>query len=482
MSETNEETEQQPNDSDTAPGHADAPGNKDVSRRLFLKYTSAAALGLPFLSSCATSGPPSPDDPSPGPRYAFIGTGGRGSSHVSRLAFHEVECPCFCDVDRNRQRPAGKHWPKAKAYQDYRRMYDEMADELDAIFISTPDHHHFPAAMMALRRDLHVYCEKPLTWSPWEARQLQAVAENTPVATQMGNQRHSHWERAVNLIRRSLLGEITETHSWTQRPSWPQGINRPDGSHPVPDGLDWNLWLGPADKRPYVQNVYHPTRWRGWFDFGAGALGDMACHIMDGMFWAMQPDPPKSIELVDVQNTAKETFPDMSVVQWTFPAMDDRPSFDAYWYDGDPADYDNKPDRPDGITEEEWNKAAGGNLFIGTEGTLFTGPYGRVKKVLPAEKEQEALYDYDEKVTEPGPGHHEEFLLSVSGEYPLDFPKSSFSYAAPLTEIVLLGVLAQRRSQTGKPLEYDAQNHEFTNDDRINRWMKRDYREGWDVF
>ncbi len=463
-------------------GDAGDAEQKNVSRRTFLKYTSATALGLPFLSSCSTTDGTTSGNSSPGPRYAFIGTGGRGSSHVSRLAYLNVECPCFCDVDTNRQRPAGKHWPNAKAYQDYRRMYDEMSDELDAVFISTPDHHHFPAAMMALQRDLHVYCEKPLTWSPWEARQLQAVASSENLVTQMGNQRHQIWERAVNLIRMGLLGDVKETHSWTTRPSWPQGIKRPDESHKVPERLDWNLWIGPAEKRPYVQNVYHPTRWRGWFDFGAGALGDMACHILDGMFWATEPDPPKSVELVNVDGAAEESFPAMSKVRWTFPASDDQPSFEAYWYDGNPSTYNNKPDRPEGISEKAWKKAGGGNLFIGTEGTLFTGPYGRLKKILPAEKEQEFVYDYDEEVTEPNPGHHREFLLSVNGDYPPHFPKSNFSYAAPLTEIVLLGVLAQRRGKKGKTLKYDASNHEFLNDEKINQWMKRDYREGWDVF
>ncbi len=455
---------------------------KNVSRRSFLKYTSATVLGIPFLFSCATQGGGTPDDPLSKPNYAFIGTGGRAKAHVAKMANIGANCPCFCDVDTRQQKPAATHWPKAETYQDYRRMYDEMGDQIDAVFITTPDHHHFPAAIMALQRDIHVYCEKPLTWSPWEARQLEEVAGEKQLVTQMGNQRHSRWKRVVNLVRAGVIGEVQEVHSWTNRPVWPQGINRPDKTDPVPEALDWDVWLGPAEKRPFNQKAYHRFNWRGWFDFGAGALGDMACHIMDGMFWAQEAGRPESVELTRVDQVTKESFPAMSRVKWDFPEKEGRPAFTALWYDGNPSNYDNKPKRPEGISKKEWQKAKNGNLFVGTKGKVFTAGYGDLKKVIPEERAQEAKNVEKAYVSEPDPGHHMEFVQAVRGDKPWDFPKCNFSYSAPMTETVLLGVLAQRRAEVGKTLQYNHSKGKFTNDAKVNGWIRRDYRDGWKVW
>jgi len=460
-----------------------SPEGREVSRRRFLKYTGATTLGLPFLSSCATQGDQgtSAGAGEPGPNYAFIGTAGRARAHVSKIATLGGNCPCFCDVDRRRQKPAGSRWPNANAYQDYRRMYDEMADEIDAVFVCTPDHHHFPASYMALQRGIHVYCEKPLTWSPWEARKLQEKAEREQLVTQMGNQRHGRWQKVVNLLRSGIIGDIEETHSWTDRPIWPQGMQYPEQTDPVPGALDWDVWLGPAEKRPFTKNAYHPFKWRAWYEYGAGALGDMACHIMDGMFWAQNAKVPEDVELVTVDNVSDDAFPAMSTVRWAFPEKDGRPAFEAYWYDGNPPEYRNKPERPEGFSEPDWKKAGNGNLFIGTRGMLYASAYGNLKKIVPDERAEKAGQVKTSYVTEPDPGHHKEFILPVRGDKPWDYPSSSFSYAAPMTETILLGVLAQRRMDVGKTLKYDPESGTFTNDEKINRWLRREYRDGWDV-
>ena len=243
-------------------------------------------------------------------RIAFVGTGGIGGAHfdwaVKELG---VNCPCYCDVDTGHYGPFAEKFPQAKAYQDYREMFDKEQKNFDAVMIGTPDHHHFPATIIAMQLGKHVYTQKPLTHTPWEARQLIAAAKKYKVATQMGNQGHSMegWRMIYEWVQSGALGDIKETHTWTDRPIWPQGYDRPDSEDRVPRELDWDCWLGPAPERPFKakwspggreSSVYHPFAWRGWWDFGCGALGDMACHTMDAIFGTFAPGYPTAIEVV----------------------------------------------------------------------------------------------------------------------------------------------------------------------------------------
>lgn len=456
---------------------AGSPGQA-TSRRTFLTSAAGAALGLTLAPTRIVSGKPS----NPRPNVAFVGTGGRGSNHVRKMASMDVNCPCFCDVDQRKQKPARKRWPDARAYQDYRRMFHEMGDQIDAVFVSTPDHHHFPASAMAMQRNIHVYCEKPLTWSPVEARKLKQLAVQRDLVTQMGNQGHASnaLRDVIGYIRSGAIGEIKEVHSWTNRPIWPQGMTRPDRSDPVPDYLNWNTWLGPAGKIPFVKNTYHPFKWRGWYPFGTGALGDMACHVMDAMFWSLKPGRPNSVELVEVEKHNAYSYPVKSTVKWTFPKRGNRPAFDAYWYDGK-RKFNHKPPRPDEISKETWKKQNTGNLYIGTKGKLrIFGAYGKNHRILPESLAKEVGKPDPEYVPQPSPGHHKEFLLGVQGKGP-EFPRSNFSYAGPMNETILLGAVAQRRGNVGTALKIDGEDLQITNDSRANQLLRRTPRDGWNV-
>jgi hypothetical protein len=337
--------------------------------------------------------------------------------------------------------------------------------------VGTPDHHHYPASIIAMQLGKHVYTQKPLTRTVWEARQLAvAAAANPKLATQMGNQGHAgvHWRRIYEIVNHGVLGDITEIHTWTNRPVWPQGMDRPQGEDPIPANLDWEAWIGSAPMRPFKEGAYHPFVWRGWWDFGAGALGDMACHTMDGTFWSLDPGHPTSVEPLQVNGATSEAFPNTSVTRWNFPARNGRPGFQQYWYDGGLF-----PEKPADMPADQ-NLPGTGNLYIGTNGTMvIPGDYG----------ENPSIYKEGE-VVEPGelpellprsPGHFEEWVAACKGQ-PGIGPQSNFTYAGPMTETILLGCVAQRVNQ---PLEWDGENMRFTNLDEANAFLGGDFREGW---
>ncbi len=458
-------------------------GVPGITRRSFLKRSSSVALALPFASSLLSA------DPKDKPSVAFIGTDGRANAHLNVLSQLGVHCPCYCDVDKKRQAPAAKKWPDADAYQDYRRMFDEKHNEIDAVVVCTPDHHHFPASAIALQLGIHVYCEKPLTWSVGEARKLTRMAAERDLATQMGNQLHDtrFWDHIIGWIRQGAIGEVQEVHTWSNKHNWVDGIKSPQPSTP-PDHLDWNLWLGPAKKQPYAA-AYHPKKWRGAHPFGTGSVGDMAGHLLDGMYMALEPGHPESVELVESHGSTPNTYPEEAIVKWEYDP-DDYPSFTSFWYDGSP---DNKPEKPEAISKERWNRTGQGNLFIGTEGMIFGGytlgqadngalVFKKDPVLLPEDRAKEVGKPDPNFMPDPTAGrHHAEFLTAVTGEQPIDFPSSNFQYAGPLTEVVLLGSLAQRRGAVGKPLSFDAENLKITNDQKANALLTRNPREGWDV-
>jgi predicted dehydrogenase len=408
-------------------------------------------------------------------RIAFVGTGGIGNHHLKATEPLGVTCPCFCDVDTERMKRAVEMYPQAARYQDYRRMFDKEHKNFDAVMVGVPDHHHFPATMWAMQLGKHVYTQKPLTHTVWEARQLTEAAKQYAVVTQMGNQGHAGegWRLVYEYINNGVLGEIKEVHAWTDRPIWPQGMNRPEESTPVPANLDWDAWLGPAPERPYAEKVYHPFRWRGWWDFGAGALGDMACHTMDGTFWALDPGYPTAVEPVAFTAVNAETFPKAAIVKWEFPRRGRRRAFEAYWYDGGL-----KPTLPAEL-EMKRRLSGTGNLYVGTKATmLVSGDYGNSPRIIPESKMKEIGVPPPKKLLPRSPGHFEEWVMACKGQESIDFPKSRFAYSAPLTETVQLGNVALR---VGRRIEWDGKNLQVTNIPEANEFISKTYRAGWKV-
>ncbi|MDY7107524.1 MAG: Gfo/Idh/MocA family oxidoreductase [Planctomycetota bacterium] len=438
-----------------------------MSRRTFVKHAALAGAAGPLFAATRSRA----QSPSETLSIAFIGVGGIGGWHTSHAQAVGAHCPCYCDVDTSRMGNAASRWPKAKAYTDYREMFDRHHREIDAVMIGIPDHSHYPATMMALQLGKHVYTQKPLVHTVWEARQLARAAKKYRLATQMGNQGHAGEGIRViyECIRSGMLGDVTEVHTWTNRPIWPQGIDRPDGADPVPESLDWDAWIGPAPMRPYKKNVYHAFKWRGWLDFGTGALGDMACHTMDSMFLALQPGHPTAVEPVAATRLNDETYPNAAVVKWEFPAGERSPAFDAYWYDGNL-----RPPRPKLLPHDEPMPNTG-NLFIGTKATLIvSGDYGNRPRAWRNDGRE--IVEAAPKLLERSPGHMEEWAMACRGEKPWNWPGSNFTYAAPMTETILLGNVALR---AGRRLEWDGKNLRVTNVPEANEWISKEYREGW---
>jgi len=462
---------------------------KRTTRRSFLKK-GAAAAGAAFVAGvpgCAAPGGRRAPMLAPHRdklRLAFIGTGGIGGYHLDETKDLGIVCPCYCDVDTKRMGKAAELYPDAKPYQDYRKLFEAEAGNFDAVMIGIPDHHHFPATVLAMQHGKHVYTQKPLTHTPWEARQLMEAVRKYHVATQMGNQGHAGegWRLVYEWIHSGAVGEIYETHTWTDRPIWPQGMGRPEGEDAVPENLNWDCWLGPAPTRPYKggpapdkAGPYHWFNWRGWIDFGCGALGDMACHTMDGIFWALNPGYPTSVEPVTAAQITNEAFPNASTIKWEFPRRGWRRGFAAYWYDGGL-----KPPLFPEIEKSRTSYKISGNLFRGTKGSLLVyGDYGSSPIILPEEygtKVRESVGKKPPQLLERSPGHVKEWVMAAKGEKPIDFPKSNFRYSAPMSETILLGNIALR---VGRRLEWDGRNLRFTNVPEANELVSKEYREGW---
>ena len=458
--------------------------SKHTSRRDFLKGAVAATgagLVATSLTGCATPRRSSPFAKALHPgvhaqkrdklRIAFIGTGGIGGWHLAQTLELGVTCPCFCDVDTERMAKAVEHYPDAKRYQDYRRMFDAEHKNFDAVMVGTPDHHHYPATMIAMQLGKHVYTQKPLTHTVWEARQLAEAARKYEVATQMGNQGHGGegWRLVYEWVHSGAIGHVKEVHTWTDRPIWPQGMNRPEETATPPANLDWDVWLGPAPERPFADDVYHPFKWRGWWDFGAGALGDMACHTMDGLWAVLSPGSPTSVEPIASTPITDDAYPTASMLKWEYPARNGRPGFTSYWYDGSL-----HPPRPAEL--EMGRRMPGtGNLFVGTKASmLISGDYLNSPRIIPESRMKEI--GKPKQMLERSPGHVEEWVMAAKGEKPLDFPKSNFAYAGPFTEAVLLGNVALR---LGQRLEWDSRELRVTNVPEANAFISKEYRAGW---
>ena len=420
---------------------------------------------------------------------ACIGVGGKGDSDVTETSkCAGVNIVALCDVDGRTLDKKAAQFPDAKKFTDFRKMLAEMDKSIDAVTISTPDHLHGIAAMTAMNMGKHVYCQKPLTQTVFEARELVRVSKEKKIATQMGNQGSAGdgLRRAVEVIQAGVIGNAHELHVWSNRPIWPQGLERPPGESPVPKELDWNLWQGPAALRPYVEGVYHPFKWRGWMDYGTGALGDMACHTVNMPFRALKLGYPSVVECELASRIYPETYPLTSRIRFEFPEREGLPPLKFWWYDGAPGQ-EFKPLRPypnivRDIVNMRGKLPESGCLVIGDKGVLFSpDDYGSMFFLqLEGEKTFTNGKDHAAAKAVPlsiprSPGHNQEWINMIRDGTPA---YSNFSIAGYLTEIILLGCIAMKVGE-GVKMDWDGPNMRSPNCPQAAQFVKRTERAGW---
>ena len=487
-----------------------------ISRRQFLYY-SALVAGTTALSGY---GQPQPRRLSANDKLniGIVGVAGKGGSDTTCCASENIIA--LCDVDEKAAAGPRQKYPNAKFYKDFRKML-EQEKSLDAVVVSTPDHLHAAIASMAIRMGKHVYCQKPLTQTIYEARLLRQLAKQYNVATQMGNQGSAEngLRRAVEVIQSGFIGPVRQVYVWSNRPIWPQGMDRPPGQDPVPAHLDWDLWLGPAPWRPFKlerdetpapetkekgkskgrsrRGVYHPFNWRGWQDFGTGALGDMACHTVNMPFRALNLGYPVEVE-AESSGINKETYPLKSKIRFEFPARDGQPPVTLWWFDGgnpktnSPYRHDGNNKPPKEVTtdiQELLDKVPGsGCLLVGDKGKVFSpDDYGTQffvrlndEKEFSDSKTHEGIKAIPQAVarnefegSSADIRHHLEWIAACKGGKP---GYSNFDVAAYLTEIILLGCVALR---VGKKLKWDGPNMVATNAPEAAQFIRREPRKGW---
>ena len=444
---------------------------KSISRRRFLSRSALGAFAFHVVPSSVFGA----DAPSNKLNIAGIGVGGMGKGNLRRCEKENIVA--LCDVDSKYAGGVFRKYSKAKVYKDFRVMFDKQSD-IDAVVIATPDHTHAVITMAAMERGMHVYCQKPLTHTVYEARTITEAARKYKVQTQMGNQGHSSNE--IRLLKEWLadgaIGDVRQVYAWTDRPvggaPWSNFAvrSRPKDTPPVPETLDWDLWLGPVAHRPYHPE-YHPLKWRAWQDFGTGPLGDMGCHIIDPAFWGLDLGAPESVEATSThwqKEVASETFPRASIIRFQFPARGKRPPVKLTWSDGRLL-----PPRPDEL--EPGRKLPGsGALLIGDKGVIMHGSHGAGGlRIIPETKMKE--YDRPEKtLPRVKNGHEGDWLRACKDGKPAS---SSFEYGGALTEMALLGMLALRMKD--QKLLWDSRNLKFTNNDAANELLHIKYRDGW---
>ncbi len=445
-----------------------------MTRRAFLAATTVTSMVA--ATGCRVNVASWLTSPNERLRVAGIGVGGMGVNDICNCRSEEVVA--LCDVDDKRAAEAYYRFPKAQHFADYRVMLETLGDSLDAVTISTPDHTHAPAACMALETGLHVRLQKPLTHTIAEARHITRVAAEKGVVTQMGNQGHSSdsLRELCELVWAGTIGDVHTVHAWTTHPVWPQAIAQPYFAEPVPDHLHWDLWLGPAPTREY-NHLYAPFQWRGWWDFGNGALGDMGCHIMDPVFCALKLAEADhfTCEVVESYGMNEQTAPRGTVVRYSFPARAGMGPVELYWHDGrDEHGRWLQPPRPEGVPEEETlGDGKHGSYFVGTKGICTAGTYGGGVRLLPAARM--AGFRPPEPTLDrvPGEDHTRDWLNAIREGRKAS---SDFSYAGPLTEFVQFGRVALF---AGKKVEYDFKRGEITNDRALDALLTKQYREGW---
>jgi predicted dehydrogenase len=448
------------------------PDTKKFNRRTFLK-SAAVASAFTIVPRNALGGR-GIIAPSEKLNIAGIGVGGKGFGDLMNMQSENIVA--LCEIDDRRAGRAYKQWPKAKVYRDFRKMLTEQKD-IDAVTIATPDHLHYVISMWALKHGKHVYCQKPMTHTISEARSLAKEAAKSNLATQMGNQGNA--DEGVRLIQEYIeddaIGTVSEVHCWTNKPVWPQGIDRYKETHPIPKELDWDLWLGPAKHRPF-HHAYAPFLWRGWWDFGSCSLGDMGCHVLNNPWRALDLGLPESVEAYSTK-CKKESGPLASIVYYNFPARGPKPSVKLTWYDGG-----NMPPRP---VELETGRRMGDNegcLFIGDKGKIVCDCYGGSPRIIPESKMRE--FGRPTRRIERSPGHYAEWINACKGG---PKPGSHFEHAALLTEVVHLGNVAIRsathQKQNGRDVKilWDAKEGKVTNVPHANQYLHTEPRKGWEI-
>lgn len=435
---------------------------RQITRRQFLGGAAAAAAFT--IVPRSVLGGPRRIAPSEKLNIACIGIGGMGGHDVGQFTGENIVA--LCDVDWQRAAGTFKKLPNARKYRDFRKMLDAEDNNIDAVSVSTPDNIHAIASMAAIKRNKHVYCQKPLCHDVYEVRQLTLAARKHGVMTQMGTQLHATAEMKtmVEMIQSGAIGEVRKVDLWSGK-NWGGGT-RPTETEPVPETLDWDLWLGPAPWRPY-NHVYLPGQWRRWWDFGTGTLGDMGCHIIDPAWWALELEAPTSIE-ADPGPFSDETYPTKTIITWKFPARGSRPPVTVTWYDGE-----NRPPRPKDLEEGRKLPSQGG-LYYGDKGTLML-PHGSRPELLPYSKMREYKMPepFIHREKEGANGHYQEWVRACKGG---PKPLSNFDYAGPLTEAILLGNIA---AKAGRKIEWDSAALKVTNMPEINEHLRRKYRSGW---
>ncbi len=429
-----------------------------ISRRQFLGTGALAAAGLTVVPSSVLGKSMGHTAPSDKLNIAGVGIGGMGFANLKNLESQNIVG--LADVDWKYSDHVFKHFPKAKKYYDYRKMYDEMGKSIDAVVVATADHTHAMITADAMTMDKHVYVQKPLTHSIYESRLLTNLAKKYNVATQMGNQGSSGAgvRQVCDWIWDGQIGEVTKVETFTDRPIWPQGLSRPTTADPIPNTLNWDLFLGPAPERPF-NNIYHPWNWRGWWDFGTGALGDMACHILHPVFKGLKLGYPTKIEGSSTM-LLTDCAPSAQIVKYVFPARDNMPKVampevEVVWYDGGLL-----PPRPAGVPEgKDLNDSGGGVIFHGTKDTLICGCYGVNPWLVSGRKPNSPKTQREVTLS------HEMDWVRACKETPANrvAPASPFSEAGPFNEMVVLGVAAIRLQSLNQVLEWDGPNMQFTN-------------------
>ncbi len=442
----------------------------EFSRRHFFYGTLLAGAlptgGFGSVASLKRLGYKSPNEKL---NIAAIGAGGKGTSDIAGCKAENIVA--LTDPDDKSAARMFQQYPKVPKYKDFRRMFDKETKNIDAVLVSCPDHMHASAALWAMNRGKHVYCQKPLTRTVWEAQEMERAAAKFGVATQMGNQGYSNpgARECCEIIWSGAVGNVTEIHAWTDRPGkyWPQSPAVVPEQAAVPGTLDWDAWLGGSMPRPYSP-AYLPKKWRGYPDFGCGAIGDMACHIMGTPNMAMRLGAPSSVECIKKIGPSKFCYPQQTVMRFDFPARGAMPPVKIFWYDSlkEQLKFDGVP-----AGELIGDKDLNGSLFIGEKGMVTTGCYGERTRLMPNAKMKD--YKLPAQVLTRSPGHYADWIRACKGGEP---SCSNFSVAAPFVQWMLLGVIAMKFE--GK-LEWDAQKKQFSNNKAANEYLKPKFRKGW---
>jgi predicted dehydrogenase len=435
---------------------------KSSSRRRFLQQVAAAGIAAPLVAPMTVRTASAASDKV---HIACVGVGGKGQSDMMETSVgHHIVA--ICDIDEQRLAQAAQRFPQARTYTDWRKMLEQK--DIDAVTVSTPDHMHAAVTYAAITLGKHVFTQKPLTHTVYEARRLAEAAADHKVVSQMGIQHHasSRLKTAVHLVQDGAIGRVREVHTWTDRPGtfWKQGLDRPTQQDTVPSHVHWDLWLGNAPERPYVTGTYHPFHWRGWWDFGTGALGDMGCHILDPVVNALTLPAPRTV-WAEGPEPHPESGPTWCIVHYEFPGTQyTTESLKLSWYEAG-----KQPPRELFQAPDDWPGSDNGVLFLGEKGNLFVG-FPEPAQLFPVADFRDytipELSDHN---------HYTEWTSAIIGQGQTSCP---FSYSGPLTETVLLGNVAYR---TGKTIEWDSEQLKATNVPEADRLIRREYRSGWSV-